>query len=227
MTSENQETTKPLSKKPIGYVLAVLGGTFGGPLGWLASPAVLYILGKTIKPKEDKQPNIFKTWALIGIVGAPVCLGINIAIVSTPSETTSSSDTSSKPQVTAKSAPLRPKPVNTNIGEYNFQNISVKKVEDPTARSGYVFQFYGRATNNGKVEKTRAEAMGYSIGACAFAKIKDQEDREFKATCTLPALLPGETSEVVNFAQSTAMPNSTAAKLCQGWGCTPLMKASN
>ena len=35
---------KPLSKKKRGYLLAILGGSFGGPFGWITSPLVLYVL---------------------------------------------------------------------------------------------------------------------------------------------------------------------------------------
>ena len=65
---------KPLSKKPLGYLLAVLGGTFGAPLGWIASPIVLLILNNIMKEKDGKQPNRFLVWSLIGIIGAPLCI---------------------------------------------------------------------------------------------------------------------------------------------------------
>lgn len=65
---------KPLSAKPLGYFLAVLGGTLGGPLGLIASPVVLLILNNVMKGKEEKQPNRFLVWGLIGIIGAPISL---------------------------------------------------------------------------------------------------------------------------------------------------------
>jgi hypothetical protein len=63
---------RPLSEKPFGYLLAVGGGILGGPLGLITSPAVLFGLNKLMKPKDEKIPNRFLTWALIGIVGAPL-----------------------------------------------------------------------------------------------------------------------------------------------------------
>ena len=65
---------KPLSEKPLGYVLAAVGGLLGGPLGLVVSPAVLFGLTKVMKPKEEKHPNRFLVWALIGVVGAPLTI---------------------------------------------------------------------------------------------------------------------------------------------------------
>jgi len=71
MTSEIK---KPLSEKPLGYVVAVLGGFLGGPIGLLTSPGVLFLLTKIMPAKDGKQPNRFLVWALIGIVGSPLSL---------------------------------------------------------------------------------------------------------------------------------------------------------
>jgi len=70
MTSDK----KPLSRKKRGYLLAILGGSFGGPFGLITSPLVLYFLNKTIKSKDGSQPNIFKLWSFIGLIGAPISL---------------------------------------------------------------------------------------------------------------------------------------------------------
>lgn len=64
--------SKSLSQKPLGYILAVLGGTLGGPLGWITSPVVLLILNNIMKEKDNKHPNRFLVWSLIGILGAPL-----------------------------------------------------------------------------------------------------------------------------------------------------------
>lgn len=74
--TETPKTKNSLSKRPLGYLLAVLGGLPGSPLGLLTSPAVLFLLNKSMKGKEGKQPNIFAVWALIGIIGAPISLAI-------------------------------------------------------------------------------------------------------------------------------------------------------
>lgn len=74
--TETLEIKKPLSERPIGYVLAVLGGLLGGPLGLVTSPGALFLLNKNMKGKEGKQPNRFAIWALIGIIGAPISLAI-------------------------------------------------------------------------------------------------------------------------------------------------------
>ena len=71
--SSNNKDQRPLSSKKRAYLLAYLGGFFGGPIGSLVSPFVLYGVKRTMKEKDGKKPNIFKRWALIGIVAAPLC----------------------------------------------------------------------------------------------------------------------------------------------------------
>jgi len=68
----NTNPQKPLSEKPLGYLIAVLGGTLGFPLGWITSPFVLVILNNMMQGKEGKQPNRFLVWSLIGFFGAPI-----------------------------------------------------------------------------------------------------------------------------------------------------------
>jgi hypothetical protein len=68
----NAPVAKPLSQKPLGYGLAVLGGLLGGPVGIFVSPGVLFLLNKTMKADADKKPNRFLAWALIGVIGAPI-----------------------------------------------------------------------------------------------------------------------------------------------------------
>ena len=65
---------KPLSGKPLGYFLAILAGFFtAGPVGFVVSPLALLTIAKTQKSDSEKKPNRFLTWALVGIIGAPVC----------------------------------------------------------------------------------------------------------------------------------------------------------
>ena len=63
---------RALSQKPLGYVLAILGGTLGGPLGWITSPMVLFGLNRILKEEDGKHPDRFLIWALAGIIGAPL-----------------------------------------------------------------------------------------------------------------------------------------------------------
>ena len=74
--SEEKKDVKALSKKKRGYLLAVIGGTLGGPVGWFTSPLVLFVLNKKVKSKDGTQPNIFKLWSLIGLIGAPLSFGL-------------------------------------------------------------------------------------------------------------------------------------------------------
>lgn len=74
MSPEENEQLKPLSAKPLGYILATLGGFFtAGPLGLVVSPLALMAIAKVQKVDSEKKPNRFLTWALVGIVGAPIC----------------------------------------------------------------------------------------------------------------------------------------------------------
>jgi len=91
--------TKPLSETPKGYLLAVAGGILGGVPGLFASPLVLLGLNNALKASEEKQPNRFRIWALVGIIGAPLCLGIQASI------TGSNSTVSNSPSSVASSAP--------------------------------------------------------------------------------------------------------------------------
>lgn len=81
------EGPKPLSEKPAGYGLALLGGVLGGPLGLITSPLTLFILNKLRKGKDREPPNRFLTWALLGIIGAPVSwIGFLTPLLMTPDD---------------------------------------------------------------------------------------------------------------------------------------------
>lgn len=62
---------RPLSQKPVGYGLALLGGVLGGPLGFIISPLTLFILNRLRRRNDQVHPNRFRAWALLGIIGAP------------------------------------------------------------------------------------------------------------------------------------------------------------
>jgi hypothetical protein len=65
---------KPLSERPLGYILAAAGGILGGPFGVILSLLVLFSLAAIMKPKDGDYPNRFLVWSLIGIIGAPLSL---------------------------------------------------------------------------------------------------------------------------------------------------------
>jgi len=71
---------KSLSEKPIGYILAVIAGTLGGPIGWITSPLVLFGLSKAMNSKDGKTPNRFLVWALTGVIGVPLSAAPLIAL---------------------------------------------------------------------------------------------------------------------------------------------------
>lgn len=68
------EQDLPLSERPEGYLIAVAAGVLGGPLGMLASPAVLGLLNSTMKANGKHPPRRFAVWALAGVVGVPLSL---------------------------------------------------------------------------------------------------------------------------------------------------------
>jgi hypothetical protein len=83
----NLDAPKPLSEKAAGYGLALLGGVLGGPLGLISSPLTLLILNRLRKSKDQDRPNRFLTWALLGIIGAPVSwLGFLTPLLMTPDD---------------------------------------------------------------------------------------------------------------------------------------------
>ena len=82
MTSDN----KPLSKKKRGYLFSILGRGFGCPFRLITSPLVFYFENKRVKPKDGSQPNIFKLWCLLGIIGAPISLCF-VILLPIPEET--------------------------------------------------------------------------------------------------------------------------------------------
>lgn len=109
--SGNPSNDKPLSERPQGYLLALAGGLLGGAPGLIASPLVLLGLNNVLKPTDDKKPNRFRAWALIGIIGVPVCAGIQSALIgssSTTISTPSSGDSGSVSQSTPATAPATP-----------------------------------------------------------------------------------------------------------------------
>ena len=45
---------------------------------------VLYVLNKKVKSKDGKQPNIFKIWSLVGLIGAPLSWGLAYLLLVVP-----------------------------------------------------------------------------------------------------------------------------------------------
>ncbi len=100
----SETPAKPLSEKPLGYALAAAGGLIGGPIGLVVSPLVLFGLGKLMKSNSEKKPNRFLAWAVLGVIGAPICLApwLNSTM---PSSTESSTSSPPAAQTSEASAP--------------------------------------------------------------------------------------------------------------------------
>ena len=111
-SSTSSPDEKPLSETPKGYLLAVAGGLLGGIPGLFASPLVLLGLNNVMKANEEKRPNRFRAWALIGIIGVPVCVGIQATLSgnSTVSNQPVSVTSNSPSQPTGAPEPIPVKP---------------------------------------------------------------------------------------------------------------------
>jgi len=157
MTS--QEQTKALSQKPLGYLLALLGGTLGGPIGWITSPVVLLILNNVMKEKEGKQPNRFLVWSLIGIIGAPLSLS--------PLATNSNTAT----QVSPASSVVA-EPEGDNRAHYDWLQkecgITMKMIEDSNYTKSATQ--LGRRGYCGEAEEMRERITGIELSTDPGAK---------------------------------------------------------
>jgi hypothetical protein len=83
---------KPLNKKPLGYAIAAIAGLSAWPIGFILSPASLFICNQ-FTPCEQKQKDgktitvtAWTAWISIGIITTPVLW--LLGILSTPSTTT-------------------------------------------------------------------------------------------------------------------------------------------
>lgn len=191
-SQENHSDQRPLSEKPLGYLLATGGGILGGPIGLIVSPIVLLILNNAMKPLGEKVPNRFRTWALIGIIGAPLSLGIFGAVVpsndvardSKPREEVTSSSptqkTSQTPSANAKpkavaTPPASPKNTSVSVGDFAISNISIRPFTGDTKNAdvaGKLWVVFGDVTNDGNETAVPAYSMSTSL--------KDSKDRSFK-----------------------------------------------
>lgn len=130
-------TPKPLSEKPLGYVLAVIAGTLGGPIGWLTSPLTLFGLTKAMSAKDDKVPNRFLVWALIGIVGVPLSRAPLVAFSGNHNASTSPTPTlennSSQPSYADAEQQSQPTEV-PGVNMENYNRIKIGMSYDEVSR---------------------------------------------------------------------------------------------
>lgn len=153
--------SKPLSEKPLGYLLAVVGGLLGGPLGLIVSPAVLFGLGKIMKGQGDKKPNRFLAWAAIGIVGAPLCFAPIVSNSDIASNQPTTSDTSSSESRSSSKTSVIPLGLKESVrddralqvtGSREYSSISVSnQFFDPvTSKGGRLVAVFMTIENTGK-----------------------------------------------------------------------------
>ena len=127
--SGNPSNAKPLSERPQGYLLALAGGLLGGAPGLIASPLVLLGLNNVLKPTDEKQPNRFRAWALIGS---------SSTTTSTPSSGDSSSVSQSTPETTAPATPPAPAPIADS-----WDSATNKSSLEDNIKAGMVSTFTG------------------------------------------------------------------------------------
>ena len=146
-----------------------------------------------MKPFGEKTPNRFRAWALIGIIGAPISLGIfgafipseDVAKTGSPKEEVSSSSQREKstqppeasPNPKAAASP-QTKPANKSItiGDFTLSNISLRPFTGDVSNAdvaGDLWVVYGDVTNNGN----ETSVPGYSMST----SLRDSKDRKFKA----------------------------------------------
>ena len=234
MSTTPAENQKPLSERPLGYGLAVLGGLLGAPLGLLTSPAVLYALNQQMKPKEGKQPNRFAAWALIGIIGAPISLAIgNPAFrqgyeqgASVPESTSGENSPNKENQKNKESAADI-----VTAGDFTISNVKIKPYQGDTKGAdiaGELWAVYASVTNNSKETNVPAHNL--------TTEVIDKEDRKFKSadfvitsnaivdeafggenvTRFTDGILPGSTRNDVEIGVFDVTKGATGLRLCAG-----------
>lgn len=241
--TETPSISKPLSERPMGYALAVLGGFIGAPLGLLTSPGVLYLLNKSMKGKEGKQPNRFARWALIGIIGAPLSMAISHPAFKQGYEQGSSVEQNSSSTGSKESIPNREEPPVTrpnreeppvtsiSAGDFTISNVKIAPYTGDTKGAdvaGELWSVHASVTNNSK----ETSVPGYSM----TTEIVDSEGRKFKAadfvvtsnaiideafggkkvTRFTDGILPGSTRENVQVGVFDVTKGAQGLRLCAG-----------
>ena len=171
--SEDLSNERPLSERPKGYTIAVLGGFLGGIPGLIASPAVLHLLNKKLKRTEEKQPNRFRAWALIGVLGVPICRIVQTAIIlPNPSTTTSETTTrSTQPeQIAPPPAPER------------WDSANKKSELEASIKENSSNQLTGVAMNIQSATCNATSDKGFWI--CNIRKLGDPEPMKWRVEVT-------------------------------------------
>lgn len=244
MTEANESTidTRQLSEKPLGYALSAGGGILGGPLGLIISPLVLLILNNAMKPIGDKKPNRFRAWALIGIIGAPLSLGIFGAMVSNTdvSTTSTTKETIYADKSPSSAPPAKPVPSkqpqqakakSIKVGKFVLSDISVKPYRGKTSNAdvaGELWVASGNVTNNGNETAVPAYSMSLSVQDAQGRSFKEADmtvtmnaiiDESFggkKVLRMTDGVLPGSTRSNVQLGVFDVSPGAEGLRLCAG-----------
>lgn len=145
---------KSLSEKPLGYLIAVVGGLPGGAFGFVLSPLVLFFLGKVMKEQGDTKPKRFRAWALIGIIGAPLSFSLSL----TSAIYLSNADTSSTPPPAPSGIPSQPLSTSSNSPQQSVPLGVEEQVKDDRAMKVTGSEFLSSlSTDNQFMEPLRAK----------------------------------------------------------------------
>jgi len=161
---QSNRSPRQLSERPLGYIIAVVGGLLGGPIGLLSSPALLFFLNQLLPSSENKQPRRFLYWALIGVIGAPLSLALSMAAFPT-----SSSDRQAQ-----TSAPVEPDPVQKPAETSTPPPPSRPPVQDATTSD----------TGGGWNSNAKRLQLERSIKENATSQFTGSEQRVASVSCT-------------------------------------------
>lgn len=228
---------KPLSEKAAGYFLATLGGLLGGPLGLIASPLVLFGLNKSMQAKGGKAPNRFRAWALAGIIGAPLSLGVFGGLVepqsaiSSGSSAGSSSIQAKKVETLVTHKPVQPKVNFLSAGDFTLSDISISRYRGDTGNAdiaGELWVVHANVKNTGKETKVPAYSLRTSLKdsqgrmfkkgdfAISINSIVNESFGGQKVTRFTDGVLPGLTRKRVEVGVFDVSPGAQGLKLCIG-----------
>lgn len=169
---------KKLHQKPLGYFLAALGGSLGGPFGWIVSPLVLLACNisgeKVLKDKNGKETTIgiWAQWAVAGVVLAPILSFAYFAGNPSPAPKASSNSPAASLQAGSQvnAGPDRGTQENTTQESTPAQPIGISNSKRNAIRSAESYLRVGGFSREGLIRQLSSRAgSGYSVEDATYA----------------------------------------------------------